>query len=269
LAPEYKGEYISGPTIYREGESRYQYYLRRYAGVDPHTGLALYYAKTDADAYFQKTMTAEAYEALTAEGNEDAYNAAVEAYKKNPEVYVTSDYNVAQKTGREATGDLAPDVYGGFGTGLEFFGFDLSVQFSYQLGGMLYDNSYASSMHGGIATSVGRNWHNDIANAWTPENRFTDVPRLNHSDKYANSTSDRWLVSSDYLSLNNITFGYTFPKKWMRAIGLNSIRIYGAADNVALFTARKGMDPRKGTMSTVASTYSALRTISGGIKVTF
>ena len=55
----------------------------------------------------------------------------------------------------------------------------------------------------------------------------------------------------------------------MRAIGLNSIRIYGAADNVALFTARKGMDPRKGTMSTVASTYSALRTISGGIKVTF
>ena len=247
LAPEYEGEYISGTTIYREGESRYQYYLPRYAGVDPHTGLALYYAKTQPAA----DATEEEKAAFVAEE------------------YVTSDYNIAQSTGREATGDLAPDVYGGFGTSLEFFGFDLSVQFSYQLGGMLYDNSYASSMHGGIASSVGRNWHNDIANAWTPENRFTDVPRLNHSDKYANSLSDRWLVSSDYLSLNNITFGYTFPKKWMRAIGLNSIRIYGAADNVALFTARKGMDPRKGTMSTVASTYSALRTISGGIKVTF
>ena len=247
LAPELEGEYISGTTIYREGESRYQYYLPKYAGVDPHTGLALYYAKTQPAS--------------------DATEEEVAAFV--PEVYVTSDYSVAQKTYREATGDMAPDVYGGFGTGFEFFGFDLSVQFSYQLGGMLYDNTYAKMMHGGTSSSVGTNWHNDIANAWTPENRFTDVPRLNYNDKYANSTSDRWLVSSDYLSLNNVTFGYTFPKKWMRAIGLNSVRIYGAADNVALFSARKGMDPRKGTMSTTTSTYGALRTFSGGIKVTF
>ena len=247
LAPELEGEYISGTTIYREGESRYQYYLPKYAGVDPHTGLALYYAKTEPAS--------------------DATEEEIAAFV--PEVYITSDYSVAQQTYREATGDIAPDVYGGFGTSLEFYGFDLSVQFSYQLGGMLYDNTYQSMMHGGTSSSVGRNWHNDIASAWTPENRFTDVPRLNYNDKYANSTSDRWLVSSDYLSLNNITFGYTFPKKWMRAIGLNSIRIYGAADNVALFSARKGMDPRKGTMSTTTSTYGALRTFSGGIKVTF
>ena len=247
LAPELEGEYISGTTIYREGESRYQYYLPKYAGVDPHTGLALYYAKTQPAS--------------------DATDEEIAAFV--PEIYVTSDYSVAQKTYREATGDMAPDVYGGFGTSLEFYGFDLSVQFSYQLGGMLYDNTYAKMMHGGTSSSVGTNWHNDIANAWTPENRFTDIPRLNYNDKYTNSTSDRWLVSSDYLSLNNITFGYTFPKKWLRAIGLNSIRIYGAADNVALFSARKGMDPRKGTMSTTTSTYGALRTFSGGIKVTF
>ena len=269
LASEYNGEYISGSTIYREGDTYYQKYYVRYAGVDPNTGLALYYAKTAADDYFKKTMTAEDYGKLTAEGNEAAYEAAVEAYKKNPEVYVTSDWSTASKTGREATGNLAPKVYGGFGTSLEFYGFDLSVQFSYQLGGLLYDNSYAAFMHAGTSLEVGHNWHNDIAKAWTPENRYTDVPRLNHSDTYANSQSDRFLVSSDYLSLNNITFGYTFPKKWMRAIGLNSIRIYGAADNVALFSARKGMDPRKGITSTDGATYSALRTISGGIKVTF
>jgi hypothetical protein len=191
LAPEYNGEYISGTTIYREGESRWQYYLPRYAGVDPHTGLALYYAKTQP----------------AADATEE------EIAKFVPEEYVTSDYNVAQATGREATGDIAPDVYGGFGTSFELYGFDFSIQFSYQLGGMLYDNSYASSMHGGTSSTAGRNWHVDIANAWTPENRFTDVPRLNHSDKYTNSLSDRFLVSSDYLSLNNITFGYTFPKK--------------------------------------------------------
>ncbi len=247
LAPEYNGEYISGTTIYREGESLFQYYLPRYAGVDPNTGLALYYAKTEAPA--------------------DATDEEKAAWVG--EEYVTSDYSLASKTGREATGDIAPDVYGGFGTSLSFFGFDFSIQFAYQLGGKLYDNTYAAMMHGGTASEIGKNWHNDIANAWTPENRFTDVPRLNSSDKDANALSDRWLVSSDYLSLNNITLGYTLPKNWVRAIGLNSVRIYGAADNVALFAARKGMDPRKGIMSTTTSTYGTLRTISGGIKVTF
>jgi hypothetical protein len=124
LAPEYNGEYISGTTIYREGESRWQYYMPRYAGVDPHTGLALYYAKTQP----------------AADATEE------EIAKFVPEEYVTSDYNVAQATGREATGDIAPDVYGGFGTSLEFYGFDLSVQFSYQLGGMLYDEFTLTSL---------------------------------------------------------------------------------------------------------------------------
>lgn len=247
LAPEYEGEYISGTTIYREGESLFQYYLPRYAGVDPNTGMALYYAKTEAPSD------------------------ATDEEKANwvGEEYVTSDHSIASKTGREATGDIAPDVYGGFGTSLSFYGFDFSIQFAYQLGGKLYDNTYASMMHGGISDEIGKNWHNDIANAWTPENRFTDIPRLNNNDKYTNSQSDRWLVSSNYLSLNNITFGYTLPKSWVRAIGMNSIRIYGAADNVALFSARKGMDPRKGIMSTTTSTYGTMRTISGGIKVTF
>ena len=269
LHPELNGEYISGSSILREGDSMYQLYLVKYLGVDPNTGLALYHANYTADEWFKKTMTDEAYKALTAEGNEEAYNAAVTAYDQNPEAYVTSDWNIAYDTGREATGDLMPDVYGGFGTSIEFYGFDFGIQFSYQLGGKIWDYTYQDLMHGGAIADVGSNWHKDIANAWTPENPYTDVPRLNTQDKFTNSSSDRWLVSSNYLSINNITLGYTLPKKLTRSLGLNSVRIYGAADNVALFCARKGMDPRQSyTMSTTA-TYGALRTISGGIKVTF
>ena len=160
-------------------------------------------------------------------------------------------------------------MYGGFGTSLEFHGFDLSVQFSYQLGGRIYDNTYAALMHNGNGNNAGMNWHKDIANAWTPENRITDVPRLDMSDKYTNTTSDRWLVSSNYLSLNNITLGYNFPKSWLRGMGISSLRVYGVADNVALLSARKGMDPRKGLSSTSGATYSALRTYSAGVKLTF
>lgn len=60
---------------------------------------------------------------------------------------------------------------------------------------------------------AGHNWHSDIANAWTPENRYTNVPRIDAMDEYTNASSDRWLISSDYLSINNITLGYTVPKQ--------------------------------------------------------
>ena len=79
LHPELNGEYISGSSILREGDSMYQSYLVKYQGVDPNTGLALYEAKWTADQWFQKTMSEADYKALTAEGNEEAYNAAVEA----------------------------------------------------------------------------------------------------------------------------------------------------------------------------------------------
>ena len=247
----------------------YQLYLVKYAGVDPNTGLALFHAKYTADEWFQKTMSAKEYEALTKEGNEEAYNAAVAEYDKAPVPYVTSNYSAASNTGREATGDLMPDVYGGFGTTIEFHGFDLGIQFSYQMGGKIWDYTYQDLMHNGSSSDAGHNWHKDIANAWTPENRNTDVPRIDAMDTYTNQSSDRWLISSNYLSLNNITLGYTFPKSWCRAIGLNSVRVYGSADNVALLCARKGMDPRQSYTMTTTSTYGALRTISGGIKVTF
>ena len=169
-----------------------------------------------------------------------------------------------------STGDLLPTVYGGFGTSLDFYGFDFSIQFSYQLGGKLWDYTYQDLMHGGSNSNAGYNWHKDIAKAWTAENPNTDVPRLCATENYdAGSSSDRWIVSSNYLSINNITLGYTLPKRIVRNLGIESLRVYGAADNVALFAARKGLDPRQGYVSSTTSTYGALRSISAGVKLTF
>ncbi len=88
---------------------------------------------------------------------------------------------------------------------------------------------------------------------------------------------DRFLISSNYLSVNNVTLGYTLPKKWTRKIGLESLRIYCAGDNLAVLTARKGVDPRfsMGLGSMTSGTglntgyYSSMRTITGGLTLTF
>ena len=47
LHPDLGGKLIDGNYIYEEGESMYRMYLVDYAGVDPETGLAQYWAKDD------------------------------------------------------------------------------------------------------------------------------------------------------------------------------------------------------------------------------
>ena len=120
------------------------------------------------------------------------------------------------------TGDILPKVYGGFGTSLTFKGFDFSIAFAYQLGGRILDYTYQSLMS---TDAQGSAWHVDMLNAWTPENKNTNVPRMNVNDIYVSYSSDRWLTSSNYLSLQNISVGYTLPKNWIAKLGCESLRV--------------------------------------------
>ena len=221
--------------ILRIGGSIYDSYLQEWAGVDPETGLDSYYVD-NADG----TVT------------------------------TTTDYNLA--TQRDL-GTTLPKVYGGFGTTFNFYGVDLSISCAYQLGGKLYDFTYQELMHAGDA--MGTNWHMDILRAWTPENRYTDVQRLDAGIDTNQKLSSKYLISSNYLSLDNITLGYTLPRKWTSKIGLSKLRVYFSADNVALCAKRKGVEPRSSAAYGVTYAdygsfdYSAIRSLSGGIQITF
>ena len=252
LHPDLNGQMISGSYLYKEGESIYQFYLPEYAGVDPSTGEALYWTRTpqvDANGDVMK---------------DDAGNTLYE-----PGEVKTADWSDAYNHNRKASGDLLPTIYGGLGTTLDFYGFDFSIQCAYQLGGTCYDSGYALLMHGGDQYSLGQNWHKDILKAWTEENPSSKIPRVDALDDYTNASSSRFYTSSNYFAINNITLGYTLPKNWTQRFGIGCLRIYGAADNVALFSARQGLDPRMSYTTVSSSSYSAIRTISGGIKVTF
>lgn len=242
LAPELNGRWQSGSQIFEEGKSRYQLYLVKYAGVDPENGSSLWWGRH-----------ADGTEFKTADFNV-AYN---------------GDKSTGDVSNRQATGNMLPPVYGGFGTSLQAFGFDFSIQFAYQLGGRILDSGYQELMNGAYQEDKGGALHKDLLNAWTPESPSGSVPRLDWGAKYTGATSDRWMTRSDYLSLNNISLGYTLPKSLTSKIGLASVRIYGAADNVALWSKRKGMDPRQSYVQSYTGYYAALRTISGGIKITY
>ena len=237
--------YQSGRYFYGEGQSMYTYYLKKYAGVDPETGKALYWQdkyKKNAAGEFELDKNGQPIveERVKVENTENA------------------TYHLC--------GTSLPDVYGGFGTNFAWKGFDFSIDFGYQLGGQVYDDNYAAAMNHNRGSAM----HVDLHKAWSPENKGSNIPRVQSQDQYTNAPSDRWLTSASYFSLQNINLGYTLPVKLTRKYGVSKVRIYAVGDNLWLWSKRKGLDPRQSINGGVSNVlYSNVRTISGGITVTF
>ena len=228
--------YSSGNKFIGEGLPLYTFKLRQYAGVDPATGLSSWYkdVKDDKGNIVDKVATTK-------------YSDATE--------YLCSD--------------PTPKLYGGFGTSLEAYGFDLSVSFSYSIGGLTYDSGYAGLMTvpGG---TPGYNFHKDVLKAWSPENPDSNIPRFQAYDQNVNGTSDRFLIDASYLNFQNAQIGYTFPKKWMDKIKVSKLRLFVTADNIYYWSKRKGLDPRMSFTGSTSDEYcSPVRTVSGGISITF
>ncbi|RYZ49347.1 MAG: hypothetical protein EOP49_16475 [Sphingobacteriales bacterium] len=157
----------------------------------------------------------------------------------------------------------APVVFGAFTNTLTWKRFDLQIQLSYGLGGKFYDNTYQSLMGSGLVTSD--NWHTDILGAWTQENRNSDIPRLNVNDRYSNSYSNRFVKGASYLNIKTVYLAYNFATTGLAKARFKSLSLYLTADNLWLFSARKGMDPQAVFNGFVGNVYAPARTIMFGI----
>lgn len=219
-----------------EGLSLYTWYLPKFAGLDAETGESLFY----------KDIIDDAGNVTGQETTKDANQA--------------TDYLI---------GDALPELYGGLGTSLSYRGFDFSINMNYQIGGKAYDYTYQTLMHTGGTTAT--NWHLDMLKAWSPDNTNTNVPRLLFSEAYSQSArSDRFITNASYLNIQNINVGYTLPSNITQKFNIQNIRVYLSGENLLYFSARQGFDPRytlKGYSN--PELYSPIRTVSGGISLTF
>ena len=257
-----KHGYSSGSYFYGQDCSLYTFHMRKYAGVDPETGKSLWWKNYERQAVDADNNPV--WEMVNGEFKLDDNGNKIPVMEKGRETtdtYSSADYYLC--------GTALPDAYGGFGTSFSWKGFDLSVDFAFQLGGQVYDSDYASLMASPTSTSRGSNIHADALKAWTSENN-SNIPRYQFDDSYSAATSDRFLTDASYLSLNNINFGYTFDKMLTKKIGVERLRLYVAADNIWVWSKRQGLDPRQSiTGGATASYYAPIRTISGGVTLTF
>ena len=245
----YEG-FISGAYFYGEGLPMYTFLIPEYRGVSEDGQSQWYYKVQKSDK----------------EGNPLVDDNGNPVFEEG----VTTTYSYAtQTTSRKLKGNATPWVYGGFNTTFYAYGIDFSIAFDYQIGGQVYDSGYASYMSSPSGTSVGNNYHVDLLNAWSETNKDSQIPRFQYDDQYTTATSDRFLTDASYINISNINMGYTLPSKWWNN-KIQAIRIYVACDNVYYWSRRKGLDPRQSfSGGTTNVNYSPIRTISGGVTLTF
>lgn len=179
---------------------------------------------------------------------------------------LTTSYNTAnaKRTDANIQGSRMPDFEGSLTNSFELYNFDLSCLLTYSIGGKVYDSNYFGLME---TRNAGANYHMDLYNMrWKQPGDITNVPKLSENTKYH---TDFYLTDASYLSIKNISLGYNFDSRFVKKLGLESLRLTMNANNLYLFSHRKGMDPQYNFNGTVDYSYTPVRTVSFGIDLKF
>ena len=255
-----------------EGKDLFNIYMPKYAGVDPESGLPLYWHRV---TYYDVNLNENTgvYE----------HGGRYIGYKVGDNVKT----NVVADASHYEIGSATPDWIGGLTINLRWKDFDLSLVSAYQFGGKFFSMEYSqhlyrSSTFGGTAmpiskTVIGNTWTTEQTDAYFPMQWF---PSSGASSFYLDGSllpgshnyTDMSLFDATYFRLKNITLGYTLPKKLTKKINISGLRVFASADNLLLFSAEKGIDP---TLSIIGGKevdtylYPQMQTVTFGVNLDF
>lgn len=130
------------------------------------------------------------------------------------------------------------------------------------------DAPYFWGANGGMWQSAVFKEHLDY---WSPEHKNAYYPRPIFGDGKNQKTQSRYLQDASYIRIKNIQLGYTLPKVWTKKAGMERVRFYVSADNLATFTSiSKVFDPEAlGGAWGPGKLYPLQRTVSLGVNVNF
>ncbi|KIC04098.1 SusC/RagA family TonB-linked outer membrane protein [Flavobacterium sp. JRM] len=155
---------------------------------------------------------------------------------------------------RTAIGNSNPKYTGGLNNTFSYKGLDLSIFLDFSVGNDIYN---ANMLNNSRLNQENLNTFAVYADRWTTINssgqRVTnpaELEALNAGKKNpafnGNSTGRLYsdiIEDGSFLRINNISLGYTFPKKWLSSTKISNLRIYFTANNVYVFTKYSGYDP--------------------------
>lgn len=145
---------------------------------------------------------------------------------------VINDYD------RVPLGDPFPDFTWGFNNSLKFFNFDLNIMMQGSHGGKVFNGD-------GYYNEIKKYHKKFVENHWINAENPGDgkTPYQNNGIKW--ELTDYLLEDASYWSIKDVVIGYKFPKKVIKKLNLNSLRLYASVSNVYVHFAKdyRGVNP--------------------------
>lgn len=144
---------------------------------------------------------------------------------------------VIDENDRVVIGDPNPDFFGSFTSRMRWKGLTLDALLTFSVGNDVYN--YQRRQLESMSNFA--NQTTATLNRWKYEGQQTDTPRATYGDVVGNNRfSDRWIEDGSFLRLKNVTLSYRLP---VRPLGVQSLEVFAAANNLLTLTEYKGLDP--------------------------
>ncbi|WP_207491474.1 SusC/RagA family TonB-linked outer membrane protein [Aridibaculum aurantiacum] len=245
---------LETPSIIRVGESIGSFYAVQTAGVNPANGQRIFVYK---------------------DGTRVQYNHAAPVASRWTRVDNGQPTRAAnQAADGVVMGPALPKWTGGWDNTVRYKGFDLNMLLFFSGGNYIYNGTKA-----GLRDM--RNWNNaaEVMNRWTKAGDQTNIPRYVFGDNISNGSGiviSENVEKGDFLKIRNLALGYTFNRSLVQRAGINSVRFYVSAQNLATITNYSGFDPEvstngnaNGNPSVDRNSVPQARTITFGVNVGF
>lgn len=160
---------------------------------------------------------------------------------------------------------------GGFGNTFYFYGFDLNIFFTWSYGNDILNANRLIFENGSISNLNQFRSYVDRYDYY--DNPDSDIPRVGAEGMFVYSS--RVIEDGSYLRLKNVSLGYTLPKKTLRKMHFDTMRVYVSADNIWTWTNYSGPDPEVSTRNSVLtpgfdwSAYPRAFGLTAGVSFTF
>ncbi|MGM9478978.1 SusC/RagA family TonB-linked outer membrane protein [Pedobacter sp. GSP4] len=196
--------------------------------------------------------------------------------------------NIIDSRDQVYLGNIYPKWTGGFNLNASYKGFGIYNRWDFALGHTIYNDLVARTLGNYQGTF---NYITLQAEAWSPTNTVTDIPKVYYADQVAgskqnytranngnavlNGNNSRFYEKGDYLCLREITLFYDLPKGLLqKSKFFNNARIYVTGSNLLYITKFSGPSPEPPVSgSTITGIYSGTyptpRTFIMGLQVGF
>ena len=240
---------INPNIIIRTNESPNSLYGYQYWGVNSANGNPVY-VKADG-SLVQGNITTQSYVAFD---------------PANPTNVATASSLVGSD--RKILGNTLPTYFGGFTSTMIYKNLDFGFLIRFSGGNQVFNSTRRDNLNQDL-----NNNSTEILGRWQSASNPGDgiTPKLwagrGNFINLASAASTRFVEDGDFVSLDNVSFGYSLPKSLLEKIKLDKFRFFIQAQNLLIITDYKGINPEMETFGVDLNGTPRAKVFSMGINV--